>query len=53
MIFAVLYLLIPQVYIICLQDELSVSSYINVVLHDTKHQSCYTYYQHQSSKMKR
>ena len=36
MIFTVIYLLILQVYIICLQDELSVSTYINVVLHDTK-----------------
>ena len=44
MIFTVLYLLIPQVYIICLQDELSVSTYIDVALHDAKRQSCYTYY---------
>ena len=44
MIFTVIYLLILQVYIICLQDELSVSTYINVVLHDTKRRSCYTYY---------
>ena len=44
MILTVLYLLISQVYIICLQDELSVSTYINVVLHDAKCQTCYTYY---------
>ena len=36
MIFTVLYLLILQVCIICLQDDLSVSTYIIIILYDTK-----------------
>ena len=37
------YLSIPYVYI-CLQDEPSVSTYINIVLCDTKHGRCYPCY---------
>ena len=29
-----------------LQDESSVSTYINIILYDTKHYRCYTYYQY-------
>lgn len=30
-----LFLLIPKVYIVCLKDELPVSTHINIVLYDT------------------
>ena len=39
-----LYLSILYTYVTCLQDELSVSTYANIVIYDTKRCRCYMYY---------